>query len=107
MYTSVPRAHHEIVDDWRDASLRVAEAPLALLVKVSRAGTGLTNVATEEGQGCGILRRCKRDVGRMIQSMGSHTSPQQWRVHYCTFAGLGRHDLRHCMLRDFEVELGV
>ena len=64
MYTSVPRAHQETVFCWRGLCLRDVVAPLALLDRVSRAGTGLLNVAIEEGQGFGTLRECQYDVDR-------------------------------------------
>ncbi len=36
--------------------------PLPPLTTVSRGSTGLTNVATEEGQGFGTLAGCQYDV---------------------------------------------
>ena len=49
---------------WRGLNLREVAAPLTPLARASRAGTGLSNVATEEGQGFGTLRKRQYDVDR-------------------------------------------
>lgn len=65
MYISVPRAHQRTVF-CRRRGLRLrgvdAEESIALLVEVARTGTGLTNVAIEEGHGFGTLGRHQCDV---------------------------------------------
>ena len=63
MYTSVPRAHHRTAANWRGLSLRDEDAPSTPVARVSGAGTGLTNVAIEEGQGFGTLGVCQYDAG--------------------------------------------
>ena len=76
IYTSVPRAHHWTVFCRRVSSLREAETPLAPLARVSSAGTGLTNVATEEGQGFGTLRK-GQSMTSVNLKYGSLTFQQQ------------------------------
>ena len=62
IYNSVPNAHHKTVFWWRDLSLLEVEIPPAPLVRDARAGTGLTNVGTEEGQGFGTLGTCQYGI---------------------------------------------
>ena len=61
----MPRAHHETVVPWRGLILREEAVPLALLAKVSKADTGLTNAGIVEGQGFGTLWKCQYDVDRV------------------------------------------
>ena len=58
MYTSVPRAHHRALVDWRVLRLGLAEASVVPLIRGPRVGTGLTDGASEEGKGFGILGFC-------------------------------------------------
>lgn len=102
MYTSVPRAHHRALGDWRVLRLGL----VVLLIRGPRVGTGLGNGTSEGGQGFGILGCCKYDGGS-VDIYGSLTFQQQWRVHYRKFAGLGRDSLWGRIPNGLEVEVEV
>ena len=107
MYTSVPRAHHRALVEWRVSRLGLAEASVVALIRGPRVGTGLTNGATEEGQGFGILGVLYKYDGGSVDIYGSLTFQQQWRVHYRKFAGLGRDSLWSRTPNGLEVEVEV
>ena len=106
MYTSVPRAHHRALVDWRGLRLGLVEASVVLLIRGPRVGTGLARGTSEVGQGFVILGCCKYDGGS-VDIYGSLTFQQQWRVHYRKFAGLGRDSLWSRTPNDLEVEVEV
>lgn len=106
MYTSVPRAHHRALGDWRVLRLGLVEASVVLLIRGPRVGTGLANGTSEDGQGFGILGCCKYDDGS-VDIYGSLTFQQRWRVHYRKFAGLGRDSLWGRIPNGLEVEVEV